>query len=92
MKFMKQNLAYLLSIIIFIFVNCSNVGPDAVELQVDFTWEGLFPCAVGGNPELRVSGIPEGTKFLWLPYMITECFMANKRLIMTVLASLEKVH
>jgi hypothetical protein len=62
MKFMKQNLAYLLSIIIFIFVNCSNVSPDAVELQVDCTWEGLFPCAVGSNPELRVSGIPEGTK------------------------------
>jgi hypothetical protein len=44
------------------FANCSNVSPDVVELKVDFSWEGLVPCTVGGNPEIRVSGIPDVTK------------------------------
>ena len=43
---------------------CSNVSSDAVELGVDFSWDGLVPCALGGNPEIRVSGIPDATKTL----------------------------
>ena len=48
----------------FAFAGCSDVSPDAVELTVDFSWEGLVPCAMGGNPELRVSGLPDETKAL----------------------------
>jgi hypothetical protein len=57
----------ILSILIapfFSFMGCSNVSEDAVELTVDFTWEGLLPCTVGGNPEIRVGGIPDDTKVL----------------------------
>ncbi len=49
---------------IFAFAGCSNVSSDAVELTVDFSWEGLVPCALGGNPEIRVSSIPDDTKTL----------------------------
>lgn len=48
----------------FFFIGCSKVSEDAVELKVDFTWEGMVPCGVGGNPEIRVSGIPDGTQVL----------------------------
>ena len=51
-------------ILFFIFLNCSNVSPDAVELTVDFNWDGFVPCAPAGIPELRISGIPDHTKFL----------------------------
>ena len=51
-------------VLIFTLFGCSNVSPDAVELTVDFTWEGLVPCAVGGNPEIRVGGIPDETKVI----------------------------
>lgn len=61
---MKQILAYVLIIALLVLVNCSKVSSDAVELRVDFTWEGLVPCGVGGNPEIRVSGIPDDTKLL----------------------------
>ena len=61
---MKQVISSVLIALFFSFFGCSNVSPDAVELKVDFTWEGLVPCAVGGNPEIRVSGIPDGTKVL----------------------------
>ena len=54
----------MLITLIFAFLGCSNVSPDAVELTVDFTWEGMVPCAVGGNPEIRVGGIPDDTKVL----------------------------
>ena len=55
--------AFLIAIIYFFFA-CSNVSPDAVELSVDFTWEGMVPCAQGGNPEIRVNGVPDDTKNL----------------------------
>ncbi len=50
--------------LLFAFAACSNVSSDAVELAVDFSWDGLVPCALGGNPEIRVSGIPDATKTL----------------------------
>lgn len=55
--------AFLIAIIFFCFA-CSNVSPDAVELSVDFTWEGMVPCALGSNPEIRVNGVPDATKDL----------------------------
>ena len=57
----------ILSVWIALFLalaGCSNVSPDAVDLTVDFSWKGLVPCALGGNPEIRVSGIPDETKAL----------------------------
>ena len=60
----KDVIQVFLIAIIFIFFACSNVSLDAVELAVDFTWEGMVPCAQGGNPEIRVSGVPDGTKVL----------------------------
>ena len=61
---MKQILAYVLIIALPFLVNCSKASPDAVELKVDFTWEGFSPCGVGNHPEIRVSGIPDETKVL----------------------------
>ena len=61
---MKRSILSVLIVLFFLFASCSNISPDAVELGVDFSWEGLVPCAVGGNPEIRVSGILVDTKTL----------------------------
>lgn len=61
---MKRFISSVLIVLFFLFANCSNISPDAVELKVDFSWEGLVPCVAGGNPEIRVSGIPGDTKTL----------------------------
>ncbi len=47
---MKRSILSVLIVLFFAFASCSNISPDAVELKVDFSWEGLVPCAVGGNP------------------------------------------
>ncbi|MBW2250643.1 MAG: hypothetical protein JRF60_08430 [Deltaproteobacteria bacterium] len=60
---MKYVLHLLIFGLIFSVTSCKNVSPDAVELSVDFTWEGLVPCG-WGNPEISVKGVPENTKFL----------------------------
>jgi hypothetical protein len=52
----------LLLIFVSFCIGCSDVSPDAVELKVDFSWEGVVPCAFGGNSEIKISGIPDGTK------------------------------
>ena len=39
----------------------TQVAPDAVELSVDFSWEGVLRCS-SNSPEFRVNGIPPGTK------------------------------
>jgi len=44
-------------------IGCSNTSPDAVDLEVDFTWKGMTPCG-WGNPEIRIDGLPENTKAL----------------------------
>ena len=59
---MKHSILSALIGLFLAFASCSNISPDAVELKVDFSWKGLVPCAVGGNPEIRVSGIPVDTK------------------------------
>ena len=64
MKQMKKILAYVLIIALLPLVGCSRVSSDAVELKVDFNWEGFSPCGVGSHPELRISGIPDETKVL----------------------------
>ena len=61
---MKQFLVSVTIILCFFSIGCSNVSSDAVDLTVDFNWDGFVPCAPGGNPELRISGIPDQTKVL----------------------------
>lgn len=61
---MKRVIPTVLIALFFALAGCSNVSSDAVELAVDFSWEGLVPCALGGNPEIRVSRIPDETKTL----------------------------
>ena len=60
MKFLFNLLIIVLISSVF---SCEKVAKDAVELSVDFTWEGLKPCG-WGNPEIRFSGVPEKTKFI----------------------------
>ena len=40
---------------------CSDVSPNAVDLEVDFTWEGMLRCGMG-IPDIVVKGVPENTK------------------------------
>ena len=61
---MKYVILSLWIAVIFAGAGCSNVNPDAVELTVDFSWDGLVPCALGGNPEIRVGAVPDETKVL----------------------------
>lgn len=61
---MKPILVYAWILAALMLVCCSKVSPDAVELKVDFTWEGLVPCGPGSHPEIRVTGIPAETKVL----------------------------
>jgi len=44
---------------LFIF-GCSDASPDAVKLEVDFSWQGMTPCS-WGNPEISIGGFPENT-------------------------------
>ncbi len=60
---MKFAVFFLIFGLVFSVFGCENVSRDAVELSVDFSWEGMKPCG-WGNPEIRVGGVPEKTKFL----------------------------
>ena len=57
---MKISFGLVLIALSFFCSACSN---DAVELAVDFTWEGMQACS-WGNPEITIGEIPENTKFL----------------------------
>ncbi len=54
---------WLLAFSILIVSGCATtpVAPDAVELAVDFSWEGIGKCS-NHSPEIRVADIPPGTK------------------------------
>ena len=56
---------FYLFVIAFYFFSCgcSNVSPDALDLEVDFSWQGIVPCS-WGNPEISIGGVPDSTKFL----------------------------
>jgi len=62
---MKHPFLFLLIVIILSLSGCQNdkVSPIAVQLSVDYTWQGLKPCG-WGNPEIHVNGVPEKTKSL----------------------------
>ena len=63
-KEMKHLIAYVLMIALLVLLGCSKVSSDAVELKVDFNWDGFVACGTGNHPEIRVSGIPAETKTL----------------------------
>ena len=64
---MEYIIVFVLVLLSF-FIGCSNISSDAVEHQIDFTWEGMVPCALGGNPEIRVNGVPDATKDLVITF------------------------
>ena len=58
-------LALLAAAIVFVDGCASNpdqieIPKDAAEMTVDFSWQGIDACT-HDSPEIRVSGIPEGT-------------------------------
>ncbi len=53
---------FVIGFSLFIF-GCSDVSPDAVELEVDFSWQGMVACS-WGNPGSSIGGLPENTKNL----------------------------
>jgi hypothetical protein len=61
---MKQAILSVLIALFFALAGCSNESPNAVELTVDFSWEGMVSCIRGGNPEIRINGIPADTMVL----------------------------
>ena len=62
MKFILNLLIVALILSVF---GCESekVSQDAVELSVDFSWEGMERCG-WGNPEISFSGVPAQTKFI----------------------------
>ncbi len=48
--------------------NKIDIPEDAVKMDVSFSWQGIAPC-IHDSPEIRVSNIPEGTK--WLTIRLT---------------------
>ena len=40
---------------------CQKKDPNAVELSVEFSWQGMSACG-WGNPEISIEGLPEKTK------------------------------
>ncbi len=60
---MKKIFYLFLMAAIFLGFGCSDGNPDAVDLAVEFSWEGMQACSMG-NPEISVGRIPVKTKFL----------------------------
>ncbi len=60
---MKSPFFILLVVFSFFSFGCSDVSSNAVDLEVDFTWEGMVPCG-WGIPEIGINRVPENTKYL----------------------------
>jgi hypothetical protein len=60
---MKNTILLILVAFSFFSIGCSNVSPDAVDLEVDFSWQDMTACG-WGNPEIIIGGLPENTKAL----------------------------
>jgi hypothetical protein len=59
---MKKTIFLVLFTFTFFSHGCSDVSPDAVDLEVDFSWEGMVPCG-WGIPEIDIKRVPENTKY-----------------------------
>ena len=58
---MRNTLFVILITFTFFFFFFSNVSPNAVELEVDFSWEEMQRCGMG-IPEIRIKEVPNSTK------------------------------
>jgi hypothetical protein len=47
----------------FVYFGCSNVSSNAVDLEIDFSWEGMQRRGMG-IPEIRIKEVPNNTKYL----------------------------
>ncbi|HSO20761.1 MAG TPA: hypothetical protein VLT88_14960 [Desulfosarcina sp.] len=62
---MKQMLVLMVMSAFLLVAGCASapVGPDAVELGVDFEWQTSDRCS-SRSPEIRVTNIPPATQTL----------------------------
>jgi hypothetical protein len=61
---------------LIIFCSCEKVSPDAVELELDYSW-GTGLGENQKNPEIRLTGIPSTTKFLEVQLVDLDLSFAN---------------
>ena len=57
---------YIISLFVvaaLIFSGCEKVSKDAVELSIDFSWEGMSQCG-WGNPKIILNELPSQTKYI----------------------------
>jgi len=68
----KISYLLMLTLVLLLFWGCAKkqnredritIPKDAAKMAVDFSWEGIEPCT-HDSPEIRVSGIPAGTRRL----------------------------
>lgn len=65
----KKELSIIGVVMLVLTTGCANhagrveIPRDAVEMTVDFSWEGIEACG-HASPEIRVSNVPEGTQTL----------------------------
>ena len=59
-----KKLMFLTIASLFLILGCATtkVDPNAVTLDVDFSWTEANRCS-SKSPEIHVSGVPEGTKY-----------------------------
>lgn len=60
---MKRLSCLPLLLFLIIFCACEKTSPDLVEFEIDYSW-GTGPGENRKNPEIKLSGVPEHTKYL----------------------------
>lgn len=60
---MVKAILLILLCIYFSLYGCENKDPNAVELSVDFSWDGYTACDMG-LPQMSIGNLPENTKIL----------------------------
>ncbi len=58
---MRNTLFVILIALCLFNFGCSNSSPNAVELEVDFSWEGMQRCGMG-IPDIHIKEVPDSTK------------------------------
>lgn len=58
---MRHIINLLALFLVFTVSGCEKVSENAVDISVDFSWEGMEECG-WGNPEVHFNGVPERTK------------------------------
>lgn len=60
---MKLTHYLIIALILLSFLGCEKVSEDAVDLTIDFSWEGMSRC-VWGNPKILLNEVPAQTKHI----------------------------